>query len=252
MALPLPDIMAARSFLFVGPHPDDIEVGCGGLVSRLARAGKEIYFLVVTDGGSGSFDLEIDRKELISIRMQEASASMEFLGGKAITFLDFPDGGDYRDWDVAKRIAEVIIDCDPDFVFAPDPLMPSEIHPDHLRSGKAAETALMMASFPLIFQENLGYLPENHRERFRSRSIALYYTHRPNRYVKVAADDITRQQKAIEIHKSQFPSHDDLSGIYRYLKIRGKSFGSLGKNGREGYFVRGSMHQHCFPEVNFY
>lgn len=40
----MPKIEALDSFLFVGPHPDDIEVACGGTVAKLASSGKKITF----------------------------------------------------------------------------------------------------------------------------------------------------------------------------------------------------------------
>lgn len=43
-AVPVPKIEALDSFLFVGPHPDDIEVACGGTVAKLASSGKKITF----------------------------------------------------------------------------------------------------------------------------------------------------------------------------------------------------------------
>ena len=38
-----PDIMQARRVLCVQPHPDDNEIGMGGIVAALAAAGCEIY-----------------------------------------------------------------------------------------------------------------------------------------------------------------------------------------------------------------
>ena len=52
-AAPLPDLEGFERYLFVGPHPDDIEIGAGATVSRLASLGKKITFLICTDGRYG-------------------------------------------------------------------------------------------------------------------------------------------------------------------------------------------------------
>jgi len=252
LALPLPDITKYERYLFIGPHPDDIEVGCGGLISKLSKAGKEIYFAIVTDGGAGSFNLDTSPEQLIKIRKEESLKSKDVLEVKDVFFLDFPDCGDYRIWDAAKAVAKICLEIDPEIIFAPDPKMPSEIHPDHIKTGRASEISVMMSQYPLIYLRNIGEIPQEYKQNFNFRAIALYYTHRPNKYVNLNSEDIEMQKKAIEKHQSQFSNQEDLSMIYRYMTIRGRIFGSHGKRGKEGYFVRSSQQQHCFPEVNFY
>ncbi len=252
LAVPLPDITKFKRYLFIGPHPDDIEVGCGGLISKLSKTGKEIYFAIVTDGGAGSFDQNINQEQLVQTRKKESLEAKTVWGVKDVFFLGFPDGGDYRVWDVAKAVAKICIEIDPEIIFAPDAKMPSEIHPDHIKTGSASETSILMSQYPLIYKQNIGEIPQENKQNFNPRTIALYFTHRPNQYVSLKKEDIDMQKKAIEKHLSQFSNPEELSVIYRYMAIRGKIFGSLGKRGKEGYFVRGSLQQHCFPEVNFY
>ena len=40
----------AVTILVIGPHPDDIEFGCGGTLLRYGSAGNELYQLILTDG----------------------------------------------------------------------------------------------------------------------------------------------------------------------------------------------------------
>ena len=69
IAAPVPEIEAFTRYLFIGPHPDDIEIGCGATVARLAAEGKQITFLIMTDGryGDGCSD-GIKGDELVSLR----------------------------------------------------------------------------------------------------------------------------------------------------------------------------------------
>ena len=52
-AAPLPKIEQFDRFLFLGPHPDDIEIGAGATAAKLAAAGKQVTFLICTDGRYG-------------------------------------------------------------------------------------------------------------------------------------------------------------------------------------------------------
>lgn len=49
-AVPIPKIEKHCRFLFVGPHPDDIEIGAGATAVQLSALGKDICFLVCLDG----------------------------------------------------------------------------------------------------------------------------------------------------------------------------------------------------------
>ena len=49
-AAPFPQLLDYETYLFVGPHPDDIEIGAGATVSKLVSIGKKVVFLICTDG----------------------------------------------------------------------------------------------------------------------------------------------------------------------------------------------------------
>ena len=50
IAAPAPKVEEFSDYLFIGPHPDDIEIGCGATIARLTAAGKKVSFLILTDG----------------------------------------------------------------------------------------------------------------------------------------------------------------------------------------------------------
>ena len=54
LASPLPKLEEFQRFLFIGPHPDDIEIGAGATAAKLAAAGKEVRFLICMDGRYGN------------------------------------------------------------------------------------------------------------------------------------------------------------------------------------------------------
>ncbi len=250
MLAPIPSILNQKCALFIGPHPDDIEIGAGATVSRLISQGTTVYFAIITDGGSGSFDPQTPIDELIKIRHQEALDSAQYLGVKEVFFLDFPDGGRYDDWDVAIKLTSLIQKTNPDIVFCPDPDLPSEIHPDHPKTGRATKTALLMSSNPLVMARNNITIEPDFTVAF-NRSLGFYYTHRANHFVPINKTNILQAQEAILKHNSQFQVNSETwMTLKKYLNYRYHRFGNLIHLKREGFFVMGPVHLHCFPEIN--
>ena len=141
LAAPLPKPEQFQRYLFIGPHPDDIEIGAGATAAKLAAAGKEICFLVCTDGRFGLTNAPAGTtpEALISIRQEEARRSARMLGVTDLRFLGFSDGGFYDERELVRAIAKVIGDFQPDVIFAPDPDVTSECHRDHLLVGCSAK-----------------------------------------------------------------------------------------------------------------
>lgn len=68
--------------LAIGAHPDDVELGCGGLLIKAAEDGHEIYIYTATQGGAGG-DPEV--------RVKEASRSAKFIGASSLWVDNLPD-----------------------------------------------------------------------------------------------------------------------------------------------------------------
>lgn len=72
--------------LAVGAHPDDIELGCGGLLARLAATGKVVGVIDLTAG-------ELGTRGDVTGRRSEAEAAAQALGVAWRACLGLPDGG---------------------------------------------------------------------------------------------------------------------------------------------------------------
>ncbi len=68
--------------LALGCHPDDIEFGCGGTLSKYADAGHEIYMMVMTRGQAGGDE---------AIRKREQEEAARIIGCEKLFW------GGYRD-----------------------------------------------------------------------------------------------------------------------------------------------------------
>ncbi|MBP5661243.1 MAG: PIG-L family deacetylase, partial [Lachnospiraceae bacterium] len=169
--------------------------------------------------------------------------SAKILGVDDVRFLNFCDGGLYEFNDLYTAMAKALGEIKPEVIFAPDPVVSSECHTDHLNVGEAARRLAFFAPFKEIMEAYEA-------ETAPIEAIAYYMTARPNRYMKVSGF-MGRQFEAIEAHKSQFPID---SGAYKsvrtYLKLRAFDFGFRSFSGKaEGFRVLGRTHMHCLPEA---
>ena len=84
--------------LAVGAHPDDIELGCGGLLLKLKASGARVHGLTLTCGEKGT-----DRHGQREVETRKAA---EFLGLDGHWVLDFPDTGLQERIPVLKEVIE--------------------------------------------------------------------------------------------------------------------------------------------------
>lgn len=240
---PIPELEKHDSYLFVGPHPDDLEIGAGATIDKLVKAGKRVKMLICTDGGAGSSDATTTTEAIAATRAQESEAGAAALGVKEWKNLGFPDGGLYSEDDLAREIAREIYEFAPDVIFCPDPLLPTETHPDHLKCGRATQTALIISSYFFVAQRRgLAVEPEKLKS---GRVIAYYYTHRANAFVQLTEENLDARVVALEKHVSQFkPLERD--GVLVYLGLRARAFGAkCGAKYAEGFFAVPPIAQHC-------
>ncbi len=239
-AAPLPDIEKFERYLFIGPHPDDIEIGAGAAAAKLAVMGKSVCFLICLDGRYGSET--IPPEELVGIRKQEALASAKMLGVSDVRFLDLSDGGFYELDELVQGIAQTVGEFKPDVVFAPDPCVTSECHADHLNVGNAARRIAYFAPYAGIMR-NYGAGPAP------VAALAYYMTAKANSFVKTKGY-LDKQLDAIfTCHQSQFPG-DTGDAIRLYLKLRSATFGLRRlAPAAEGFRVLTPTHMHCLPEM---
>ena len=246
IAAPFPKVNSFERYLFVGPHPDDIEIGAGATVAALAAQGKKICFLICTDGRYGTMNMKepVTEEELIAIRKDEAIRSAAALGVTDVRFLGLSDGGFYDNDDLIKQIAGVISSFQPDVIFAPDPTPTSECHVDHLNVGKAVRTLAVNAANPGIMKK-LGASP------VPLKAVAFYMTARPNVFMKTTGFVKKQLAALFENHLSQYPAGCvDRDAIKLYLKLRARDFGLRSFHvTAEGFRILGTIHMHCLPEA---
>ncbi|WAC06736.1 MAG: PIG-L family deacetylase [Thermodesulfobacteriota bacterium] len=133
----------AHKVLFVGAHPDDIEIGAGGTVARLIDSGWDVWFCILTT--------EDDPKKAQK-RKIEAVQSAQVLGvdPSQIIFLDFPDKNLQCNGHSIEKFRMALKEraFDPDIVFTHG--YESENHNDH-RAAHAITRGTFRKKILLIY-----------------------------------------------------------------------------------------------------
>jgi LmbE family N-acetylglucosaminyl deacetylase len=135
LELPAPTERPFR-LLAVGAHPDDIEIGAGGTLLRLAqdRPGIEARYVVLTG---------TDER-----RREAEDAARSFLSSAKLTLdlLDLPEGRLPVAWSDVKDALEAVAGSDkPDLIIAPSRL---DAHQDHRTIGEI---------IPTVFRDTLVF-----------------------------------------------------------------------------------------------
>lgn len=125
--------------LAIGPHPDDIEFGCGGTLIKLSKLGANISLFILTAGEIGG-DPEV--------RIREAKRAGEFLKAEVI-FGGFKDTFLSYSRELIQKIEEVVKKVSPHIIFVN---YYEDTHQDHYAVSKATITATRY-SRNLLFYE---------------------------------------------------------------------------------------------------
>lgn len=116
--------------LAIGAHPDDIEAGCAGTLSKYAKQGHEIHLLVMTEGAKGGD---------AAGRRDEQYRATELLQPKSLNWGGYEDTGLMPRMNEMVRDVEKIMDrIEPDFIFVH---YEDDTHQDHRALSKATVSA---------------------------------------------------------------------------------------------------------------
>lgn len=142
------------SALFLSPHPDDVELFCGGTLAAVA-ASAEGSRTIIADLTRG----ELSSNGTVELRARESAAAAAVLGLSTPRFqLGLPDAGlDANDPGQLRAIVELIRKVRPRLVFAP---WIEDRHPDHVAAGELARRAAHFAGVTRFDADHEVFLPE--------------------------------------------------------------------------------------------
>ena len=200
--------------LAFGAHPDDVEVGCGGLLIKLRKRGYKIGVVILTHGEMGTGGTA-------AIRSQEVLDAASVMGVRVLGHLDLGDLKVEDNYQSRLGAATYIRRHKPKIVLAPWPTGghgKRASHPDHVACGKIVVNAVNYAMLrKLPVQEpphNIG---------------GLFHYFLPPEVAPTFIVDITNEFddwiKALSAHKSQFLNPQKNRDYLWFLESMARGFG---------------------------
>lgn len=227
--------------LAIGPHPDDIEIGIGGLVAKHAALGYRVGLCDLTAGEMGS-------NGTVEERLAEAEAARRVLGAVWRVNLRLPDRAFGRDDEHLREVARFIRRERPRVVAIP---FWSDRHPDHVAASELLTEGIFNAGLRRYAVDGEAWKPQ---------SVCYYFINdsAPASFVVDVSDHYETKRTALACHASQFaPAAADAvatrltSARFRQLiESRDAQFGALaGVAFAEGIVVKGPVvRPHLIPE----
>jgi LmbE family N-acetylglucosaminyl deacetylase len=158
--------------LAIGAHPDDIEYGCGGTLTKYAQKGHAIHLFIASEGGRGG-----DPRE----RRQEQEESAMILGVRDVFWGGYDDTEVPLNRDLIVHLEDVIRDVSPAMIFVN---FPDDTHQDHRNLAQCATSATR-------------YVPN-----FLFYEVPSTQNFAPNCYTDIAKV-LDKKLAALEAHRSQ-------------------------------------------------
>jgi LmbE family N-acetylglucosaminyl deacetylase len=179
-----------------GAHPDDCDLGAGGLAAKYAAQGHKVKFVSLTNGDAGHQSQH--GEELAKRRRAEAQEAGRRIGIE-YEVLDNHDGKLLPTLDVREQVIREIRQWKADIVIAP---RPNDYHPDHRYTGVLVQDASYMVIVPNLVTDT----PPLTRN-----PVFLYYSDRFTRPqpfrpdIIVSIDDVfDKKVSMLDAHVSQF------------------------------------------------
>ncbi len=195
---------APADVMVVTPHPDDAEYGVAGTVARWTREGKQVVYVVCTNGDKGSNDAGMNPGELAIIREKEQLAAARLLGVREVVFLRHPDQGLEDTPEFRKEIVRLIRIYRPEIVVTADPYRRYVWHRDHRITGQVTLDAVFPGArdhlaYPDLLAE--GLKPHKVREM-------LFWASEDVNYRLDITDTFDLKMAALRCHRSQIGHRD--------------------------------------------
>jgi bacillithiol biosynthesis deacetylase BshB1 len=178
--------------LAFGPHPDDAEIGCGGMLRKMKDRGHTTGIIDMTSGDMGWGTPEI--------RAGESAEASKHLGLDVRECLDMGDCRVEDNFENRCRVAGVIRKHRPKIILAPYynlPIGRGLGHNDHYKSGQVVANAY-----------NLAHLAKAPVEGEPYQALAIYFYFIPPgpapTFIVDISDHVEPWLAAIDCHLSQF------------------------------------------------
>ena len=189
--------------MIITPHPDDAEWGVAGTVARWTGEGKDVVYVVCTNGDKGTSDINMRSEKLVRIREQEQLDAAKLLEVREVIFMRHPDQTLEDTSKFRKEIVRLIRMYRPETIVTADPYRRYIWHRDHRITGQV----VLDAVFPYA-RDILAYpdLLEQGLQPHKVKEVLLWASEEPN-YRSDITDTFDIKVSALRCHKSQVNDH---------------------------------------------
>ncbi|PTX59932.1 bacillithiol biosynthesis deacetylase BshB1 [Melghirimyces profundicolus] len=181
--------MEQVKILAFGAHPDDVEIGAGGILARHTAQGIRVAICDLTDG-------ELSSNGDVPTRRQEADRAAEILGLAGRYRLGFPDRGLTGTREQIDEMVRLIRRLRPQVVLAPHW---DDRHPDHTACSRLVKEA--------VFDAAVGKkAAEDGQEPHRVQQLFYYFINQTGKADVIVdiTEEYPRKKEAILAFESQF------------------------------------------------
>jgi N-acetylglucosamine malate deacetylase 1 len=198
----------------IGAHPDDIEVGTGGVLINLAKHGYRCGIVIMTQGEMGTGGTA-------EIRADEVKDAAGILGVDIIKTFDWGDTKLEDTYDKRLALAQIIRQTKPRIILAPYPHVGHgrrQSHPDHVAAGVISINATNLASLKKVELEDAPHLVTRIFHYFLPPGVT------PNFVVDITPY-FEQWIAALSAHRSQFLNPEKSRDYIEQLTAMARSFG---------------------------
>ena len=204
--------------LAVGAHPDDVELGIGGLIHKVTQLGHRVGILDLTRG-------EMSSRGTAEERADEAAQAARILGVAQRENAGLPDGAVENTPECRLRVIPFVRAFRPRILLA---TMNRDRHPDHRAAHELMRDAAYFSGLARI---------ETGQEPYRPRRIYYYhpyYEDEPPPLIVDISDHFEAKLEALRAHASQFhnpnyegqPTYISSASFWETIRTRAAYWGS--------------------------
>jgi bacillithiol biosynthesis deacetylase BshB1 len=202
------------TIMAIGAHPDDLEIGGGGLLRALGRRGHRVVGVDLTDG-------EPTPRGNREIRAAETARANAALGLAERLCLELPnrvlaDGEEPR-----RRLAAAMRHVRPEVVLTHTA---EDCHPDHVAAAAITRGAVLLSR---VVKIDLPHEPFRPGPVYAYLCSHLKQAFRPTFLIPLAEEDFEAKLAALRAYESQFAQHEPNRGVIEMLANRMRYWGGL-------------------------
>ena len=206
--------------MVVTAHPDDSEFGAAGTVAKMVKDGREVTYVVVTNGNKGSRDRSMTPERLAETREREQRAAASALGVERVEFLGYPDCEVEDTRDLRRDVTREIRRWRPHLIITMNPFRTTNLYASH-RDHRIVAGVVLDCVYPLArdYMSFPELMPEF--EPHKVREVYVMQWEQPQLVVDIT-DTMDLKLKAVACHQSQV---GDFAAVERRVRERSAEIG---------------------------